>query len=118
MNKDQFEILLDKIAEDLSSQARKKTFETSKAFENRVRDTVIKLSTEMDVDLTPHPYVFPDIVLGEFGIEVKFTTNDTWRSVANSVFESTRSQDVKHMPVVNPRFRVQDLSYRSAVAVA
>jgi hypothetical protein len=100
MKKEQFENLLDNVVEDLSSQARKKVFETSKAFEDRVRDTVTKLSTEMNVDLTPHPYVFPDIVLGEFGIEVKFTTNDTWRSVANSVFESTRSQDVKHIYVV------------------
>lgn len=52
------------------------------------------------MDLSPHPYGFPDIVLGNFGIEVKFTTKDTWRSVANSVFESYRSDDVKHIYVV------------------
>jgi len=31
---------------------------------------------------------------------VKLTVNDTWRSVANSVFESFRSKDVKHIYVV------------------
>ncbi len=58
------------------------------------------LTEFMIIDLTPHPHAFPDIVLGDFGIEVKFTTNDTWRSVANSVFESTRSKSVEHIYVV------------------
>ena len=39
---------------------------------------------KLAVDFEPHPYAFPDIVLGKFGIEVKFTEIDTWRSVANS----------------------------------
>ncbi len=54
----------------------------------------------LTVDFDPHPYVFPDIVLGKFGVEVKFTTSDTWRSVANSVFESTRSKSVQHVYIV------------------
>ncbi|HRQ89977.1 MAG TPA: restriction endonuclease, partial [Bacteroidia bacterium] len=52
------------------------------------------------VDFSPHPYGFPDIVLGEFGIEVKFTRNDTWRSVANSVFERFRDEGVAEIYVV------------------
>jgi hypothetical protein len=44
--------------------------------------------------------VFPDIVLGKYGIEVKFTANDTWRSVANSVFEGTRKAEVEYIYVV------------------
>jgi hypothetical protein len=100
MKIDEFEILLSKVTEELTAQARKNIFTTSKAFEDRVREVLIKIGTDMNVDLTPHPHVFPDIVLGDFGIEVKFTTNDTWRSVANSVFESTRSQDVKHIYIV------------------
>ena len=56
---------------------------------------------EIPVDSLPQSWHgFPDIVLGRFGIEVKFTTNDTWRSVANSVFESFRNKDVKHIYVV------------------
>lgn len=52
------------------------------------------------IDFSPDAQVFPDIVIGEFGIEVKFTTNDTWRSIANSVFESTRSPAVRHIYLV------------------
>ena len=52
------------------------------------------------VDYDPHLYAFPDISVGEFGIEVKFTTKDTWRSVANSVFETFRNQEVIHIYVV------------------
>jgi hypothetical protein len=33
-------------------------------------------------------------------VEVKHTTNNTWRSVANSVFESTRSEKVKHIYLI------------------
>jgi hypothetical protein len=42
----------------------------------------------------------PDIAVGEFGIEVKFTTNDTWRSIANSVFESTRNTEIIHVYII------------------
>ena len=52
------------------------------------------------VDFSPHPYQFPDIILGRFGIEVKFTKGDSWRSVANSVFETTRSSTVTDIYVV------------------
>jgi hypothetical protein len=74
----------------------------SKAFENRVRETLRTLIDRFNiqVDIDPHPYGFPDIVLGKFGVEVKFTTNDTWRSVANSVFEGFRNKGVKHIYVV------------------
>ncbi|MBK6896309.1 MAG: restriction endonuclease [Alphaproteobacteria bacterium] len=97
MKQSEFEKLLDQIAESLTSQAQKGTFATSKIFEDRVREVLTEF---MVVDLTPHPHAFPDIVLGDYGIEVKFTTNDTWRSVANSVFENTRSKSVEHIYVV------------------
>lgn len=54
----------------------------------------------LTVDFEPHPYVFPDIVLGTFGVEVKFTTANSWRSVANSVFEGTRSAEVQYIYVI------------------
>ncbi|HEX3718869.1 MAG TPA: restriction endonuclease [Verrucomicrobiae bacterium] len=79
-----------------------KRYGDSKIFENRVREVIRDLLEQfkISVDFSPHPFGFPDIVLGEFGIEVKFTVNDTWRSVANSVFESFRSKDVKRIYVV------------------
>ncbi len=77
-------------------------FENSKLFERRVREVLGELVSKygLVVNFDPHPYVFPDIVLGKFGVEVKFTANDTWRSVANSVFESTRDAGVEHIYVV------------------
>jgi hypothetical protein len=57
-------------------------------------------ATGIEITFDPHPHVFPDITVGEFGVEVKFTTKDTWRSVANSVFEGRRDKEVIHVYVV------------------
>lgn len=38
--------------------------------------------------------------MGEYGVEVKFTLNDTWRSIANSVLETQRIDSVKHIYIV------------------
>ncbi len=100
MNIEQFENLLDKVTEVLTKESKEAVFQTSKSFEDRVREVLIKLGDDMNVDLTPHPHVFPDILLGEFGVEVKFTTNNTWRSIANSVFEGTRGEEVKHIYIL------------------
>ena len=93
---------LDGISKQLTKEARQKIFSSSKDFENRVRDLVQELGTQyqIKVDYDPHPYVFPDIAIGEFGIEVKFTAKDTWRSVANSVFETFRNNEVVFIYVV------------------
>jgi len=103
LSTEDFEKLLDELCKRLTQECRSgRTYSESKSFENRVREVIGNLLAQfkIPVDFSPHPYAFPDIVLGEFGIEVKFTTNDTWRSVANSVFESFRSKDVKHIYVV------------------
>ena len=98
-----FEQLLTKLCQTLTAECeRGAKFATSIAFETRVREILKGLVATygIAVDFDPHPYVFPDIVLGEYGIEVKFTTNDTWRSVANSVFESTRNPQVRHIYIL------------------
>lgn len=103
MTEEEFERLLDQVVNQLTVESQQVgRFDTSKNFENRVRDVLNDLGREygIDVDYDPHPYVFPDIAIGEFGIEVKFTANDTWRSVANSVFETFRSQSVIHVYVI------------------
>jgi len=100
---EQFEALLTQACEILTVECQDKlAYSESKLFENRVREVIRSLLAEfkIQVDFSPHPYGFPDIVLGELGVEVKFTTNDTWRSVANSVFESFRNKDVKEIYVV------------------
>lgn len=71
-------------------------------FETRVRETLATVlqDTDIPIDFEPHPHLFPDIVLGDFGVEVKFTTGDSWRSVANSVSESRRDQQVRIIYVI------------------
>jgi hypothetical protein len=102
MTKEEFERLLDAVTQQLRTEAQKHVFRTSKDFENRVREVLVSLSgsNQIDIDFSPHPQVFPDIAIDEFGIEVKFTENDTWRSVANSVFESTRTPTVNQIYVL------------------
>ena len=102
MTKAQFETLLDLVTAQLTAESRKNLFTTSKAFENRVREVLEQLGNEYQVavDYNPHPYIFPDIAVGEFGVEVKFTAKDTWRSVANSVFETFRNQEVGFVYVI------------------
>jgi hypothetical protein len=102
MTENLFESLLNNLCTQLTSEARSKIFTSSKDFENRVRDVLQRLGSQLNivVDYDPHLYAFPDISVGEFGIEVKFTTKDTWRSVANSVFETFRNQEVIHIYVV------------------
>jgi hypothetical protein len=98
-----FEELLAALCEKITAECRAGTkFESSKSFERRVREVLDASVSEygLVVNFDPHPYGFPDIVLGKFGVEVKFTENDTWRSVANSVFESTRDENVELIYVV------------------
>ncbi len=102
MTKDEFERVLESITQQLRAEAQSSIFRSSKDFENRVRELLAANDggEPLDVDFNPHPYAFPDIAIGEFGVEVKFTENNVWRSVANSVFESTRTAAVRHIYVV------------------
>ena len=102
MTQQDFEKILNKVCEKLTAEARQKSFQTSKEFEDRVREVVQEImnGSGIAIDFDPHPQAFPDIAVGSFGIEVKFTTNDTWRSVANSVLETNRIADVKKIYLV------------------
>lgn len=102
MTKEEFEKLLDSISDQLTQEARATPFKSAKEFESRVREGVNDHinDAEIEIDFNPHPQAFPDIAVGEFGIEVKFTTNDTWRSVANSVLETNRIDAVQLVYIV------------------
>ncbi|MCL2103651.1 MAG: restriction endonuclease [Kiritimatiellaeota bacterium] len=103
MTKENFEAILDKSCEQLTHEARTAQFKSSPQFENRVRETLDALTRDdksFRIDFAPHPQAFPDIAMGEFGVEVKFTLNDTWRSVANSVLETQRIETVKHIYII------------------
>ena len=103
MTPTEFERILTIICENLTQECNERgIYSKSSDFELRVREEFKTLlsKTAIEVDFDPHPYIFPDIVLGEFGVEVKYTANNTWRSVANSVFESTRSNKVKYIYLI------------------
>ena len=103
MDKEAFEKILDEICALLTAEARKKVFASSAEFESQVRALMNEHSQKgklFKINLTPHPQAFPDIAAGEFGIEVKFTTDDTWRSIGNSIQENQRIETVKHVYLV------------------
>lgn len=102
VEQNEFERLLDRVCADLTAESRQGGFDSSATFEQRVREMVAALP-EMrgtEINLAPHPQAFPDIQAGRFGIEVKFTTGDSWRSVANSVLETNRIVDVKNIYIL------------------
>ena len=103
MTKANFEHLLGRCCTQLTNEARRVGFNSSLQFENRVREVLSELAqndSSVNIDFAPHPQAFPDIAMGEFGVEVKFTLNDTWRSVANSVMETQRVESVRHIYIV------------------
>ena len=99
----EFESLLDRCCEILTKEAGVAGFDSSSRFEMRVREVLSDL-TENDqsivIDFNSPAQAFPDIAMGEYGVEVKFTSADTWRSVANSVLETQRAEGVKYIYVV------------------
>jgi len=103
MTPEKFELLLSQLADCLTEDvSANPDYRSSNKFEERARHLLQEHETDLGchVDLTPHPQGFPDIVLGEFGIEVKVVESDHWRTVGNSVFEGMRDPSVKHIYVL------------------
>jgi hypothetical protein len=103
MLQNEFEQILETACVKLTVEARQEIFSSSPQFEKRVREVLRDLTNkypEIEIDFNPRPQAFPDIAVGNFGVEVKFTLNDTWRSVANSVLETNRIESVKKVYLV------------------
>ena len=103
MTTEEFESLLDHCCKILTEEARSVGFTSSKQFENRVRAVLSVLTaddTSIEIDFNSPAQAFPDIAVGEYGVEVKYTTADTWRSIANSVLETQRVEGVKYIYIV------------------
>ena len=122
MHVEVFHFLLERICAELTKEAQTTGFTKAFVFENRVREVaqeqvdLLDRDTEaregplaafsedfplnLTVDMVPPAQAFPDIVLGDVGIEVKFTESDTWRCIANSVLETNKVHSVKHISVV------------------
>ena len=102
MKQEDFESILDEVACKLGEEARSIGFSSPSFFEQRVREVIQETIADptITINFDPHPQAFPDIEVGEYGIEVKFNTKDSWRSVANSVLESHRIESVKHIYIM------------------
>lgn len=102
MTKEKFENILEICCEKLTVESRKEKFKSSKQFEDRVREILKNLIDEenFQIDLKTPAQAFPDIPIGEYGIEVKFTANDTWRSIGNSILETQRIERVKFIYII------------------
>jgi hypothetical protein len=97
------EQMLNTICAELTAQCQKqKVFSSSRHFEESVRDSFQKqlANIESDFTLTVVNQAFPDIAFSRYGVEVKFSEKDTWRSIANSVFEGSRNEEVEAIFVV------------------
>ena len=103
MKQEGFETVLDGVCAKLTGEASSAIFQSAGQFENRVREVLqeaIRADTAITINFTPHPQAFPDIAVGRFGVEVKFSLNDTWRSIANSVLETNRIESVEKVYLV------------------
>ena len=103
MRRDQFEKLLDDLVATLTREVRADTkLRAPSCFEDKVRsDLQVALRARgFNANLDARPQTFPDMVYMQFGIEVKFTHSDSWRSIANSVFEGSRDRHVEYIYIV------------------
>ena len=99
----EFEVLLEQVAQQLQVEVRADAqYRAPREFEMRVRTVLQEAAVDLgiEIDLAPPAQAFPDIVVDEFGIEVKVNSSDSWRSVANSVFEGSRVATVQHIYIL------------------
>lgn len=107
--------LLEFASNTLQNEALTTGFTKSSQFEKRVRevlaDAINQQDLDVEVDFDSHVQAFPDICLGKYGIEVKFTEKDTWRGIANSVSQKMKDADVETIYILwckmgrNPQVR-------------
>ena len=100
---EQFEQILGRAVTRLTDDLRNSDgYHTPEAFEKLVENVLRDESSgsEMTVERTFRPSAFPDIKVGSFGVEVKYTSKDRWHTVGNSIFEGMRDEDVKNIYLV------------------
>jgi len=103
MTKREFEELLTKACARLTKEVRaNEQYHVPNKFENRVRTVLVELTHPLayKIDTAPNAQAFPDIIVDEFGVEVKVVHTDGWRTISNSVFEGSRDPSVRYIYVV------------------
>lgn len=104
-HKNEFSKLLDATILELNKHAKKSPNKIEKLTGNKLEPYVKDVLTELAVGTHFENTIelisgqkFPDIVANKFyGIEVKTTTQNHWKTTGNSVMESTRVDDVERI---------------------
>lgn len=100
---EQFELILDDVVARLTDDLRNNIeYHTPDAFEEHVKTVMKSEFCNFGITVKPtfHASAFPDIKVGSFGVEVKYTNKDRWHTVGNSIFEGMRDEDVKNIYLV------------------
>lgn len=103
MRTQDFEELLTKVSTRLTKEVRaNEEYHVPGKFENRARSVLVELTkgSAFKIDMSANAQAFPDIIVDEFGVEVKVVHSDSWRTISNSVFEGSRDPGVKHIYVL------------------
>lgn len=103
MDRGEFERILDRAVEILTENLRSSDlYHGPEKFEQGVQDMlrVAARDTGCTVSPTFHQHAFPDIRVNGFGVEAKYSKQDSWLAVGNSIFEGMRDPDVNHIYVV------------------
>lgn len=104
-HKKEFSALLKATIDELNTQAKKSPARIEKLKGNKLEPFACNLMTDLAAG-TPFEnsieliggQKFPDIVAKNFyGIEVKTTAQNHWKTTGNSVLESTRVEDVERI---------------------
>lgn len=101
-NLEQFESILDLLVKSLTQNIQTGGPITAETFQNLVQAELAVIVEEYGFDATilSKAQQFPDLALQPFGVEVKFTDSDSWRSVANSISEGQRANGIEHVYIV------------------
>ena len=103
MSPDEFERLLDRTVEILTENVRSSTlYHGPREFEQGTLDMLRVAARDSDITIDPsfHPNAFPDIVANGYGVEVKYTRQNSWLAVGNSIFEGMRDRNVDSVYVI------------------
>ena len=100
---EQFEQILGRAVTRLTDDLRNSDeHHTSEAFEKLVEKALRSEASFLGItaERTFHANAFPDIKVGSFGVEVKYTSKDRWHTVGNSIFEGMRDEDIQYLYLV------------------
>ena len=103
MTPDEFERVLGRTCAILTDNLRASdAYHSPNLFQQQVQDTLRLAAADLGLHVGPsfHPHAFPDITANGFGVEVKYTSHDTWLAVGNSIFEGMRDPSVEIIYIV------------------